>query len=77
MDGVIGLKCDRGELTRIMKEMKVPHTRSGKSHIIRSVVEAFWRLGRGNEILLSAPTGMAACQGHSTQTSVGIAQLTA
>ncbi|KDQ65220.1 hypothetical protein JAAARDRAFT_107209, partial [Jaapia argillacea MUCL 33604] len=33
---------------------------SGKSHVIRAVVEFFKRCGHSNKILLSAPTGCAA-----------------
>jgi len=34
---------------------------SGKSHVIRAVLDAFIRTDRYEEILLSAPTGSAAC----------------
>jgi len=34
---------------------------SGKSHVIRAILDAFIRTERYNEILLSAPTGSAAC----------------
>ncbi|KIO00818.1 hypothetical protein M404DRAFT_151723 [Pisolithus tinctorius Marx 270] len=34
---------------------------SSKSHVIQVIVDAFEQLGRSHEILLSMPTGSAAC----------------